>query len=568
MVDNKTEYILFLLKKIDNQEKQIEKFRKETEENANLIKELQAQKSKSPCFMCNFASNQDKYGKGDFFKLSKQSRKENQIYELFQHINFILNDMNLCFDNVNIIENTKNSYFKFSIKKKSSINERVSVETVLYWKDKLLISDDSYRLLVINLLLDLPSIHTIRFFRQQLNSSLKIFKLNDYSYFVDIKMLINIKVKLFIDSNVRDSQVLDCKESANIDETIIIKLSADGTLCGHINIINITFTIINDTKSCMTATGNNRLGILNCQENYDDLKVPFSHLVAITNQIEKDGIIHNDKRYSIEFKWGSDWMLEVELNGLKGPTSNHPCLVCHCEKKDFYNIDLHNQIMNDPKRRKDYLRSLDAQREHLLIKDSTARKGYKRESILQMNYDKFVKDMLHLKLNMNRVLVSALLENLCQLDKYDRKSPLLLNQSKHPNLTKWFLFLNETCKIQVRPIHSKEIMRTLRGEEINHLYENLKEGDLVKMFPKAREIDIVDMIWIDFWHIYQAVISNVLVPDKIAEYTYVWFKMFNSVYPASYITPYIHYFVGHLHHQVSLHGDINLYNEQGNYFIQ
>jgi hypothetical protein len=106
-------------------------------------------------------------------------------------------------------------------------------------------------------------------------------------------------------------------------------------------------------------------------------------------------------------------------------------------------------------------------------------------------------------------------------------------------------------------------MRALRGDEINRLYENLKEGLMFQMFPDVEEIVYIGMIWLDFWDIYQAVLANVLVPSKIAEYTYVWFKIFNSVYPASYITPYIHYFVCHLHEQVLLHGEINLYNEQG-----
>jgi hypothetical protein len=433
------EQITYLLNIIETQEKEIKKYKKVEEENAKLRDQIK--NSKQSCFMCSFTSNQAKYGKNDFFKLTNQARKEDQLFLLFQQINFVLNDLNLCFDKICIVEYKKQGYFIFSIKKSSNTIEAISVETALYWKDKLLISDDSYRLLIVKLLLDLPSIHNIRLFRQHLNSSFNILKLNEYSYFVDIKLLIYQKVKLFIDSSV---QVSDNLNSSTLNDKIIIKLSADGTLCGHINIVNITFTIINDTKSCMTATGNNRLGVLNCQENYDDLKVPFSHLVSITKEIEKEGLIINNKKYKLEFKWGSDWMLEVELNGLKGPTSNFPCLVCHCEKKDFDKIDLHNEIMNDPERRKNYVRSLDLQKEHLSFKNEKARKGYKRESILQMSYDKFVKDMLHLKLNINRALISAFLEKLCQKDRYDGKTPLILNDSKYPNLTQWFFFLNQT----------------------------------------------------------------------------------------------------------------------------
>ncbi len=552
----------FLLKTIKTQEIELKKLRKLEKENSILKQQIKA--SNKSCFMCTFTSNHSKHGKSDFFKLAKQGRKEDQIFELFQKINYVLNDMDLSFDTVKLVKKSNNSNFKFSISK-SQPTDQISLETVLFWKDKLLIADESYRLLILNLLLNLPSIHNIRIFRSHLNASFKILILNSYSYFVDIKFLMQLRIKSYINSIIssensqpKQNSFSSIKDSS--EDTIIIKLSADGTLCGHINIVNITFTIINESKLCMTSSGNYRLGMLNCQENYEELKVPFSHLASVTREIERDGVFYNNKHFKIEIKWSSDWMLEAELNGLKGPTANNPCLMCTCHKDFFDDIDLHYRKMNDPEERKTYVRSLESQKKHLESKSD--KKGYKRESIMQISYDKFVKDMLHLKLNITRALVEALVEDLCKIDKYQRNHPEALNESKFPNLTKLFCFLSQKCNIKIRPGFS-DLMRALRGDEINKLFQKLKEGDLIKMFPSVKNIHYIDMIWIDFWSIYQRVISNSVVHSKLAEYTYCWLKIFNSVYPKDYITSYIHYFVCHLHEQILLHGDINLYNEQG-----
>jgi hypothetical protein len=317
----------------------------------------------------------------------------------------------------------------------------------------------------------------------------------------------------------------------------------------------------------MTSSGNYRIGMLKCQENYEELKVPFEHLASIKNEIQREGLIHNNKHYNIKFKWGSDWMLEAELNGLKGPTSNHPCLVCVCHKKDFDNIDLHNEIMNDPKRRKHYVRSLESQKVHLKFKKEDDKKGYKRESILQMEHEDFVKDMLHLKMGMHRGLFAGLFESLADKDKYDTSSNSTLCDIKHPYLTKWLRLLQD-CAIQIKPKYSGDkIFRDLRGGEIDQLFRELTEGTLIKMFPDVKNIHYIDLIWTEFWKIYQAVISNTIVHSRVAEHTHVWLNIFCSVYPVEYVTPYIHYFACHMHEQVLLHGDINLYNEQGKLFI-
>jgi hypothetical protein len=43
----------------------------------------------------------------------------------------------------------------------------------------------------------------------------------------------------------------------------------------------------------------------------------------------------------------------------------------------------------------------------------------------------------------------------------------------------------------------------------------------------------------------------------------MWFKLFRSYYHGDVVTPYIHIFVSHFHEFLELHGDLNLFNQEG-----
>jgi hypothetical protein len=190
---------LGLLEIIKKQDKELNKLRKDLD-NAKLAN-AEFKKLYKPCFMCKFISNQTKHGKSDFFKLANQYRREGQLFELFREINSTLKQLNLSFEIIRIVENSENDLFKFSVSKSSlQACSSNSVEMVLFWKDKLLIAYEAYRSFCFHLQLDLPSIHSIRLYRCFLNSTFSITKLNDYSYFVDIKLLMHQKIKSFLHS--------------------------------------------------------------------------------------------------------------------------------------------------------------------------------------------------------------------------------------------------------------------------------------------------------------------------------------------------------------------------------
>lgn len=67
-----------------------------------------------------------------------------------------------------------------------------------------------------------------------------------------------------------NSQIQWLQKEGFKDTTIQVKLSGDGTCIGkRLNVINFTYTIINERQTAMTESGNYVLAILKTKENYD-----------------------------------------------------------------------------------------------------------------------------------------------------------------------------------------------------------------------------------------------------------------------------------------------------------
>lgn len=62
--------------------------------------------------------------------------------------------------------------------------------------------------------------------------------------------------------------------------------------------------------------------------------------------------------------------------------------------------------------------------------------------------------------------------------------------------------------------------------------------------------------------------DNSLSPEMTKEKTKNWFNLFKSIYLEKHITLYIHSFCSHLYQFQRLYGDINIFNLQGNLFIE
>lgn len=74
---------------------------------------------------------------------------------------------------------------------------------------------------------------------------------------------------------------------------------------------------------------------------------------------------------------------------------------------------------------------------------------------------------------------------------------------------------------------------------------------------------LINDVWVDFWEIYIKIKKNMIDSPNMKQDTVNWIEKFKLAYNEEHITPYMHAFVHHFHQFIDLHGDINMYNEQG-----
>lgn len=126
----------------------------------------------------------------------------------------------------------------------------------LVFKDKTFISNLKYRLSRRILdFADMPSLKKVIELKEKIDKLVELRPINHYGVFVNVKQKITFACKFFL-------KKMRIFESNYNVEKFIIKISCDGTIItkSKVNILNVSFTIINDKKSCKTAFGNFILG--------------------------------------------------------------------------------------------------------------------------------------------------------------------------------------------------------------------------------------------------------------------------------------------------------------------
>ena len=96
-----------------------------------------------------------------------------------------------------------------------------------------------------------------------------------------------------------------------IVDKVRVKLSGDGTCVG--NVVNFTFTILDEGRKAHSADGNYCLAIFRQQESYDGMKTALSD---IRREVENLTSIHvNDHKFDIVYFLGNSlpWLLVCYL---------------------------------------------------------------------------------------------------------------------------------------------------------------------------------------------------------------------------------------------------------------
>jgi hypothetical protein len=121
--------------------------------------------------------------------------------------------------------------------------------------------------------------------------------------------------------------------------------------------------------------------------------------------------------------------------------------------------------------------------------------------------------------------------------------------------------LTNDCKIKnAFYIQNKKfIFKSLTGKQREKIFANI---NLKNLFPNDESMKKRQEIIQSFYKIYCGIRDNLLQADEIKTKTTAFTDNYIKLY-GSNLTPYMHCFVSHLHEFREIHGDFNIYNQQG-----
>jgi hypothetical protein len=232
------------------------------------------------------------------------------------------------------------------------------------------------------------------------------------------------------------------------------------------------FSILNEGKKSVTASGTYLIGLKKVNnECYDELQPWLSPILNLVTEFKN--FESNSMRYSLEYYFGSDYKMLGEALGLLNATSNHPCVWCLVSKQDLH------MVIPDEEQQK---RTLKDHSEKLEKNIHSSNHGYKNKPMCKnLEYDKYVIDILHLFFRVGDVLFQLLLNELCLLDGFDGSSKF--SETKHILISKLLLLLKEKCGITINLENINEesilkILSLLGGKKRRKIFENLNITDL------------------------------------------------------------------------------------------
>ena len=151
---------------------------------------------------------------------------------------------------------------------------RKKIIKCLIFKEKGGLSDKKYIMAKANLdFVKMPGKNKLLSFQEKINELIELRAKNAYGVYVNASQKITTACKLFL----RQERKTDPNFNVN---NFTIKISCDGTIVtrANVNILNLSFTIINDKKRCKTAFGNFILGMFKIKNYIKILKANLCFL--------------------------------------------------------------------------------------------------------------------------------------------------------------------------------------------------------------------------------------------------------------------------------------------------
>ena len=437
----------------------------------------------------------------------------------------------------------------------------------LYTKDFLRVSDYGFSFLKKQLDASIPSLHTIKKIRSELNKNFEIEKLGD-GCLINPKIAITEKLKTLYG---RSPSIFE-------DNRIKVKLSADGTnISRKIKILNVIFSVINEDIKAATASGSYLFALAPYEkENYDEITPLMARtwdLIKGFNEIHLENVV----KY-IDLFVCADYKMNLNLAGLKNANSMEPCLYCTAAKKHLHDIGKYRRVLVDEtltvlEDGKKLCEILDEDFQDFAVYDFINNEKeshwiHSDKMLLKLPIFRFIIDLLHLFLRISDKLFVNLIEQIKIIDNFSDN----YNPKKHKNITILISYLKE-CRIPINESFYNDnliskIFTSLQGPDRLKLFNRLDKDDsfllMLKSISSLDKYEDIYTIWKDFYSLLKSIKSD-QPPDLDISQAKInnWFRKYVQIYTKDKVTPYIHMFNYHLIDQFKKYGNINFFSTQG-----
>ena len=190
-----------------------------------------------------------------------------------------------------------------------------NVFLMLYVKDKFQISDKAWQDLSVQAK-DLPSKYSIKKRIELLNTQWNVFPTPGAAEGVQMKLK---------DSLMEQTSWLLKDKKLNNCNSLKIKVSGDGTRIGkRLQLLNVTYTIINEGKLAMSEKENYVLAVIKTKDDYTGIRDSLSDL---RDEMKKlDSITCENRTFKIEYFLGGDWKFLATVCGLGPANQDFACI--------------------------------------------------------------------------------------------------------------------------------------------------------------------------------------------------------------------------------------------------
>ncbi len=432
------------------------------------------------------------------------------------------------------------------VRKDGTATDDDKVRFALYVKDKFSLSDEAYHEISL-LTKDIPRLYKIKDLTKDFNSKFDIMPAPEGVIGVQQSLRSRLTVRL------RSLQAMDP------GQTLKIKLSGDGTaIARHLNVVNFTFTLLNEGLVARSATGNHTIAILQVPEKYDALSEALSDIAKEASElqsIELDGV-----SYAIEYFLGGDMKFIALVCGIDAANAEYSCTWCKCSNMDRWDMDRTWSAFDTAKG----ARTTKEIEDYAKLPKSRMKFNCSRKPLFPfIPIDHVIIDTLHLFLRISDLLTNLLIQELRRQDGIEKATTVKLDRSKLTNLTAYETFLNHTCKICFQWYVSEETKklqwRDLTGPEKIRLFTHI---DLPELFPLLPNVSNIHHLWMQFWRLH-CELKIECDPDQLQGDIKNWVREFLTIYQTKNVTPYVHAFAYHVPEFVRRYGNITMFTQEG-----